>query len=96
MAMSKRQAALVEAINKAAKEQKITQAKMAGWAHISPATVWQGMNGKYDLKEDYWRSICEGLGLDYDEIIDIADGYRVKAEEPSQSAQAVDCGGGGW
>lgn len=82
--MSNKQAHLIKAINEAQEAQGFTQKQLGMMAYISPGTISAAFAGKYNLKEEYWRSICEGLALDYDAII-------AEAElEPTETQEAAE------
>lgn len=67
--MSNKQARLVAAIADAMAAQNFSQAGLARAAGCSQSMISTAMSGKYDLKEEKWRMICEVLALDYDDIV---------------------------
>lgn len=89
--MSTKQARLVAAITDAMEAKMISQNTLGRKSGVAQSMISAAILGKYDLKEEKWRLICEALELDYDDII--AD------EEPSETAEAAapspEIGGGG-
>lgn len=79
--MSTKQARLVAAITDAMEAQMISQNTLGRKSGVAQSMISAAILGKYDLKEEKWRLICEALELDYDEII--AD------PEPSEPAEAA-------
>ena len=81
--MSNKQARLVAAIADAMEAQGISQNTLGRKSGVAQSMISAAILGKYDLKEEKWRLLCEALGLDYDEIV---EGPEV--ETPHQSAAA--------
>ena len=81
--MSNKQARLVAAIEDAMDAQGISQNTLGRKSGVAQSMISAAILGKYDLKEEKWRLLCEALGLDYDEIV---EGPEV--ETPHQSAAA--------
>lgn len=79
--MSTKQARLVAAITDAMETQGISQNTLGRKSGVAQSMISAAILGKYDLKEEKWRLICEALELDYDDII--AD------MEPSEPAEAA-------
>lgn len=67
--MSGKQARLVAAVSDAMAAQNFSQNNLARASGVSQSMISAAILGKYDLKEEKWRMICETLALDYDEII---------------------------
>ncbi|MGN1369544.1 MAG: helix-turn-helix domain-containing protein [Aristaeellaceae bacterium] len=86
--MSNKQARLVAAIADAMEAQGISQSALGRKTGVPQSMISAAMLGKYDLKEEKWRMICEALALDYDEII--ADTETVEAEAPGQACEQED------
>lgn len=67
--MSNKQARLVAAISDAMQAQGFSQNNLARVSCVAQSMISAAMLGKYDLKEEKWRMLCEALALDYDDII---------------------------
>lgn len=78
--VSTKQARLISAIADAMLAQNFSQNNIARTSGVSQSMISAAMCGKYDLKEEKWRMICETLALDYDQIV--AD------PEPESQAEA--------
>lgn len=80
--MSDKQARLVAAIADAMEAQGISQNTLGRKSGVAQSMISAAILGKYELKEEKWRLLCEALGLDYDQIVDAPE-----AETPHQSAE---------
>lgn len=80
--MSNKQARLVAAIADAMEAQGISQNTLGRKSGVAQSMISAAILGKYELKEEKWRLLCETLRLDYDEIV---EGPEV--ETPHQSAE---------
>lgn len=67
--MTKKHARLAAAVNEAMQAQGFTQKQVATSAGITSSALCQALSGKYDIKEERWRMICENLGLCYESVI---------------------------
>lgn len=67
--MSTNQARLVAAITDAMEAKGISQNTLGRKSGVAQSMISAAILGKYDLKEEKWRLICEALELEYDEII---------------------------
>ena len=82
--MSSKQANLVAAIADAMAAQNFSQADLARAAGCSQGMISSAMSGKYGMKEEKWRMVCEVLALDYDAIV------TLPAEEPAPIVAAAE------
>lgn len=62
--MSNKQARLVAAIADAMQAQGFSQNSLARVSGVAQSMISAAMLGKYDLKEEKWRLLCEALALD--------------------------------
>lgn len=60
---------LAAAVADAILAQNFTQANVARMSGVSQSMISAALCGKYDMKEEKWRMICETLAIDYDVII---------------------------
>ena len=67
--MTSKQARLVAAVSDAMAAQNFSQNNLARTSGVGQSMISAALLGKYDLKEEKWRMICETLALDYDDII---------------------------
>lgn len=67
--VTNKQARLVAAIADAMEIQSFSQNGLAKASGVAQSMISAAMLGKYDLKEEKWRLLCETLALDYDDII---------------------------
>lgn len=67
--MTAKHARLAAAVADAILAQNFTQANVARMSGVSQSMISAALCGKYDLKEEKWRMICETMALDYDVII---------------------------
>lgn len=65
----KQHARLVAAVTDAKEAQGFNWKQIATMGGVSQGTISSAINAGVHMKEERWRLICEGLGLDYDEII---------------------------
>ena len=92
--MSSKHARLVAAVADAMAAQGFTQKQVATMAGCTQSMLSQALNNGVTLKDERWKLICEGLGLDYDEIVaDVpAERERFTLEEPASSVSPqADC-----
>lgn len=85
--MSNKQARLIAAIADAMQAQGFNQKRIATACGTPQSMISAALSGKYDLKEERWRMMCEALALDYDDII--ADPDEVRAETVEDPAAKV-------
>lgn len=101
--MSSKHARLVVAVVDAMAAQGFTQKQVATMGGCTQSMLSQAINQGVTMKDERWRMICEGLGLDYDEIVSDLPAERerftlreetpvVKAED-RQAAPVEKCGG---
>lgn len=67
--MTTKHARLASAVADAMLAQGFTQKQVATVAGITQSALCQALSGKYDIKEERWRMICENLGLCYEDVI---------------------------
>lgn len=67
--MTAKHARLASAVADAMLAQGFTTKQVATFAGCTSSAISSALSGKYDLREERWKLICENLGLDYDEII---------------------------
>lgn len=67
--MSNKQARLISAVADAMLSQGFSQSNLARTSGVAQSMISAALLGKYDLKEEKWRLLCEVLALDYDDII---------------------------
>ena len=100
--MSSKHARLVAAVVDAMEAQGFTQKQVATMGGCTQSMLSQAINQGVTMKDERWRLICEGLGLDYDEIVSDLTAERerftlreetpvVKAED-HQAAPVENCG----
>lgn len=87
--MSNKQARLVAAVADTMAAKSISQSTLARKSGVAQSMISAAILGKYDLKEEKWRLICEALELDYDDII--ADAEPSETEE--EATPSPDIGG---
>lgn len=101
--MSSKHARLVAAVTDAMAAQGFTQKQVATMGGCTQGMLSQAINQGVTMKDERWRLICEGLGLDYDEIVSDLPAERerftlreapaaVHAEEHHASEPAENCG----
>lgn len=103
--MSSKHARLVAAVTDAMAEQGFTQKQVATMGGCTQGMLSQAINNGVTMKDERWKLICEGLGLDYDEIVaDLPaerERFTLREETPTvktedrQAAPVVNCGGDG-
>lgn len=67
--MSSKHARLVAAVSDAKEAQGFTWKQIATMGGVTQGTISSVINQGVTMKDERWRMICEGLGLDYDEIV---------------------------
>lgn len=67
--MTAKHARLASAVADAMLSKDYSTKHLAAFAGCSSSTISNALSGKYDMREERWRLVCENLGLDYDEII---------------------------
>lgn len=67
--MTTKHARLASAVADAMLAQGFTQKQVATASGITQSALCQALSGKYDIKEERWRMICENLGLCYEDVI---------------------------
>lgn len=87
--MSTKQARLVAAITDAMEAKMISQNTLGRKSGVAQSMISAAILGKYDLKEEKWRLICEALELDYDDIIADAE----TSETAEAAAPSLEIGG---
>lgn len=88
--MTEKQKRLACAVNDAMLAKDFTTKRLAAFAGCSPSVISNALSGKYDLREERWKLICENLGLDYDEIIKDPEPEEIPVEETASSAENED------
>lgn len=88
--MSSKQARLVAAISDAMAAQKFGQNNLARASGVAQSMISAALQGKYDLKEEKWRLLCEALALDYDEIISDPETAHAAMEQATEEPSAAD------
>lgn len=66
---SNQHARLVAAVSDAKEAQGFNWKQIATMGGVQQSAISNAINNGVQIKEERWRMICEGLGLDYDEII---------------------------
>lgn len=102
--MSSKHARLVAAVTDAMAAQGFTQKQVATMGGCTQGMLSQAINNGVTMKDERWKLICEGLGLDYDEIVadlpEERERFTLREETPAvktedrQAAPAENCGGG--
>lgn len=102
--MSSKHARLVAAVVDAMEAQGFTQKQVATMGGCTQSMLSQAINQGVTMKDERWRLICEGLGLDYDDIVaDLPaerERFTLREETPAvktedrQAASVENCGGG--
>ena len=67
--MSSKHARLVAAVVDDMEAQGFTQKQVATMGGCTQSMLSQAINQGVTMKDERWKLICEGLGLDYDEIV---------------------------
>lgn len=67
--MSSKHARLVAAVSDAKEAQGFTWKQIATMGGVTQGTISSVINQGVTMKDERWKLICEGLGLDYDEIV---------------------------
>lgn len=99
--MSDKQARLVAAITDAMEAQGISQNTLGRKSGVAQSMISAAILGKYDLKEEKWRLLCETLRLDYDEIVEgpelhpsLPDGVAAALKREAEMVTAEETRGG--
>ena len=99
--MSDKQARLVAAIADAMEAQGISQNTLGRKSGVAQSMISAAILGKYDLKEEKWRLLCETLRLDYDEIVEdpelppsLPDGVAADLKRKAETVTAEETRGG--
>ena len=90
--MTTKHARLASAVADAMLAQGFTQKQVATAAGITQSALCQALSGKFDIKEERWKMICENLGLCYEDVI--ADPVEEAASSVSPQAAASSIGDG--
>lgn len=85
--MTAKHARLASAVADAMLAQGFTTKQVATFGGCSPSVISNALSGKYDMREERWRLVCENLGLDYDEIIKDPEQEEIHVEETARSAE---------
>ena len=85
--MTAKHARLASAVADAMLAKDYSTKHVAAFAGCSPSVISNALSGKYDMREDRWRLVCENLGLDYDEIIKDPEPEEIPVEETASSAE---------
>lgn len=95
--MNSKHARLVAAVSDAKEAQGFTWKQIATMGGVSQGTISSAINSGVTMKDERWKLICEGLGLDYDEIIappdlsehrsDVAMQVQKQPEAPTETIQ---------
>ena len=88
--MTAKHARLASAVADAMLAQGFTTKQVATFAGCTSSAISSALSGKYDLREERWKLICENLGLDYDEIIKDPEPEEIPVEETASSAENED------
>ena len=67
--MSNKHARLVAAVSDAKEAQGFTWKQIATMGGVTQGTISSVINQGVTMKDERWKMICEGLGLDYDETV---------------------------
>lgn len=67
--MTTKQARLVAAVSDAMAAQNFSQNNLSRVSGVGQSMISAALLGKYDLREEKWRMICEALAVDYDDIV---------------------------
>ena len=85
--MTAKHARLASAVADAMLAKDYSTKHLAAFAGCSPSVIGNALSGKYDMREERWRLVCENLGLDYDEIIKDPKPEEIPVEETATSAE---------
>ena len=88
--MTAKHARLASAVADAMLSKGCSTKSVAVFAGCSPSVISNALSGKYDMREERWRLVCENLGLDYDEIIKDPEPEEIPVEETASSAENED------
>lgn len=87
--MTAKHARLAAAVADAMAAQNFSQNNLSRVSGVGQSMISAALLGKYDLKEEKWRMICEALALDYDGIIADPEPERIPVEDPSDPADDI-------
>lgn len=88
--MTEKHKRLACAVNDAMLAKDYSTKHLAAFAGCSHSVINNALSGKYDMREERWRLVCENLGLDYDEIIKDPEPEEIPVEETASSAENED------
>lgn len=88
--MTAKHARLASAVADAMLAKDYPTKHVAAFAGCSSSVISNALSGKYDMREERWRLVCENLGLDYDEIIKDPEPEEIPVEETASSAENED------
>ena len=86
--MTAKHAKLAASVQIAMQQQSFTQANLSRVSGVGQSMISAALLGKYDLKEEKWRLICEALAIDYDTIVSGQEQTPEAPEIPAQEANA--------
>lgn len=93
--MSSKHARLVAAVSDAKEAQGFTWKQIAIMAGVTQGTISCVINQGVTMKDERWKLICEGLGLDYDDIVaDMPverERFTLREKDSSESPQEGCC-----
>lgn len=82
--MTAKHARLAASVQIAMQQQSFTQANLSRVSGVGQSMISAALLGKYDLKEEKWRLICEALAIDYDTIVSGPEPERDTPAAPVQ------------
>lgn len=85
--MTDKHARLARAVADAMLAKDYSTKHLAAFAGCSQSVIGNALSGKYDMREERWRLVCENLDLDYDEIIKDPKPEEIPVEETASSAE---------
>lgn len=88
--MTEKHKRLACAVNDAMLAQGFNMKQVAVFAGCTASNISNALSGKYDMREERWRLVCENLGLDYDEIIKDPKPEEIPVQETASSAENED------
>lgn len=93
--MTKKHARLASAVADAMLAQGFTQKQVATAAGITQSALSSAIAGRYDIKEENWKMICENLGLCYEDVIADPEPETVRDEPAKEKEKIPETMGGG-
>lgn len=93
--MTKQHARLASAVADAILAQGFTQKQVATAAGITQSALSSAIAGRYDIKEENWKMICENLGLCYEDVIADPEPETVRDESAKEKEKIPETMGGG-